>query len=235
VEVTPRLLRDLDPRLKMALTVWLGVRIWQVGPVPAMCLSALAGGVLLLLRPGGRSPVSLKGAALTVILWVTVKAGLDLLVPGTGNVWEQSLLLGLRLSFILCLGTLFFLTTTMRNVSLAVVRMSRPVLGDRAWQVGLALGLMVHFIPTALSVAGQVRHSLSLRLGRASLPVRASLLIRACLRTLGEKTWSQTLALAARGFDSPRAWEEEIPVNVREWVCVGLGILAAEALFFLSP
>lgn len=230
------MLRDLDPRLKMVLTVWLGVRIWQLGPVPVVSLLALAGGLLLVLRPGaGRSPVSLQGAVLTVTLWVAVKAGLDLLVPGTGSVWAEALLLGLRLSFILCLGVLFFLTTTMRSVSLAVVRMTRPVLGDRAWQVGLALGLMVHFIPLALFVAGQVRRSISLRLSRASLPVRASLLIRACLRTLGEKTWSQTLALAARGFDTPEAWDEEIPVRMREWVRVGLGIVAAEALFFLSP
>ncbi|HKK32696.1 MAG TPA: cobalt transporter, partial [Desulfomicrobiaceae bacterium] len=133
------------------------------------------------------------------------------------------------------LGSLFFVTTSMRNVSLAVVRMGRPFLGDRAWRIGLALGLMVHFIPTALSVAGQVRQVLSLRLGQASLPVRASLLIRACLRTLGEKTWSQTLALAARGFDSPQAWEEKIPLRVREWVWAGIGIAVAEVFFFFSP
>ena len=68
-----RALMDMDPRLKIGLTVWLGVRIWQVGVVPAAVLLMLLGGLLLVLYPGaGKSHVSLKGAALTVGLWVGI-------------------------------------------------------------------------------------------------------------------------------------------------------------------
>ena len=226
-----RLLQDLDPRLKIVLTVWMGIRIWQMDPIPAAVMTILAGVTLYTLHPApGKAPVSLKGAALTVGLWMAIKISLDLLLPEPGNVWQEGILLGVRLSFVLCLGSLFFLTTSMRQVSLAVVQMTRPILKDRAWKTGLALGLMVHFIPTALATARQVRQAVSLRCDGIPLPVRASLLIRGCLRSLGEKTWSQTLALAARGFDTPDAWVEAIPFRFREWLWAAAAVSAVELL-----
>ncbi|RXF76972.1 cobalt transporter, partial [Desulfovibrio sp. DS-1] len=56
----------------------------------------------------------------------------------------------------------------------------------------------------------------------------AVLLPAAVLRILGQRTWTQTVAVAARGLDRPEAWRPDFPFRPVRWalalLLVGLGV-----------
>lgn len=205
------------------------------------------------LRPG-----MLRGHAWFVLVWVVLRFALACLGPaaepvsaigneggaGAGGVFDglrlawpdgpllahaarESALLGVRLALLIGIGLALALAASPRALGLALVWLLRPVLGARAWQPALGVALMVHFLPMAQGTFTQISRAADLR-GPLPLRRRAVLLPAAVLRILGQRTWTQTVAVAARGLDRPEAWQPDFPFRPARWamalLLVGLGV-----------
>jgi biotin transport system permease protein len=176
--------RRRDPRLKLCAAFLLGPALWVLGlPAVGLCL----------------------------LFWVAVKAGLDAMsglsaaqvAMGAGD-------LALRLAALLLLGLFLALSSSARALGLAVSWAVRPLVGrEQAWRLALSLSLMIHFLPMCLGAIAQVRQTLSRRCPRCGFFLRMVVIPQAVIRTLGQKTWNQTLAVAGRGLDDPSAWEPD--------------------------
>ena len=203
-------IRELDPRLKLAAGLAVGVLIWRAGPVGLAAYLLLVSVILFLFRRQwpGRAGVVRSYLAL-VVFWVLVKWGLDAL---WGADWkaalEASAWIGLRLSILLMLGLCLGLTTSSRQLGMAASWALRPVLRDKAWQAALALAIMIHSLPLAWQALAQVRLALKTRrLGpRVGRLRRALLMVQGVLRLLGRRAWEQAVAVASRRLDGPQAW-----------------------------
>ena len=222
-----------DPRIKIGLTFLLGLLTWRAGPA-GVALYGLSLGVLLYflgdIRAANQKVV--RTFAFFVFIWMGIKLIFDLiggagLVPASLRAGE----LGLRLLVLLLLGLALALSTSPRGLGLALSWFLRPVLGKKAWQAALALALMVHFLPLTWQTFDTVRTTISLRAPRLSWPRRVLLLAQAAMRALSQKTWNQTVAIAARGLDSPGAWTARFEIRPQEWAvglsAAALGIAAA--------
>lgn len=243
-----------DPRLHLLLAGCYGVLVWRL---PLLGLAVVAAGLAGLfampplrhrLRPG-----MLRGHAWFVLVWVALRFALACLGPmgdtsavdgGAGGVFgvlrfawpdgpllahaaRESALLGLRLALLIGIGLALALAASPRALGLALVWLLRPVLGARAWQPALGVALMVHFLPMAQGTFAQVSRAGDLR-GPLPLRRRAVLLPAAVLRILGQRTWTQTVAVAARGLDRPEAWRPDFPFRPARWamalLLAGLGV-----------
>lgn len=204
------------------------------------------------LRPG-----MLRGHAWFVLVWVVLRFALACLGPaaapvsvigtggdaGEGGVFDalrfawpdgpllahaarEAALLGVRLALLIGIGLALALAASPRALGLALVWLLRPVLGARAWQPALGVALMVHFLPMAQGTFAHVSRAANLR-GPLPLRRRALLLPAAVLRILGQRTWTQTVAVAARGLDHPEAWRPGFAFRPARWcmalLLVGLG------------
>jgi biotin transport system permease protein len=125
------------------------------------------------------------------------------------------------------LGLVLAATTSTRALGMAIGKLFRPVLGRNAWQVALALALMVHYLPLAWSTLSTIRSSIALRCPDLGWRRRVLLLPQAGIRTLAQTTWSQTLAVAARGLDGPEAWDHPMPLSWRD--AAGAAVMLAFA------
>ncbi len=147
--------------------------------------------------------------------------------PLLAHAARESALLGVRLALLIGIGLALALAASPRALGLALVWLLRPVLGARAWQPALGIALMVHFLPMAQGTFTQVSRAADLR-GPLPLRRRAVLLPAAVLRILGQRTWTQTVAVAARGLDRPEAWRPDFPFRPVRWalalLLVGLGV-----------
>lgn len=147
--------------------------------------------------------------------------------PLLAHAARESALLGVRLTLLIGIGLALALAASPRALGLALVWLLRPVLGARAWQPALGVALMVHFLPMAQGTFTQVSRAADLR-GPLPLRRRAVLLPAAVLRILGQRTWTQTVAVAARGLDHPDAWQPDFPFRPVRWavalLLVGLGV-----------
>lgn len=228
-------LQRADPRLKIALAMAWGLLAWQAGAWGLLGYFGILAVLCLLLMGLGeiRGRILLAGAALAA-LWSVLKTGLELLA-GAAEVWPaaaQGMLLGGRLLFLVLLGLCLAGTTSPRSLGLGINSFLRPVAGRRSWQGALGLALMLHFLPYALRTLRQAKLAVDLRKERLSWWTRYKLLAQTVLRVLGQKTWDQTMALAARGLDGPEAWDHPLAFRAWEW---GLGLafvcLAAAAAF----
>lgn len=153
----------------------------------------------------------------------------DLLFPPLAVLRQTAMeaaLLGGRLCVLIGLGLLLALTTSPRQLGLALSWFLRPVLGKNAWKTALSLALMIHFLPLVQATFAQVKQTIKLRQPRRSRWERFLLVPQATLRLLAQKTWSQTVAVAARGLDSPEAWVPHFPPQPLNWI---LGFLMAAA------
>jgi biotin transport system permease protein len=162
-----------------------------------------------------------------LLLWTGLKFGLDLLDAPALLAARQASLLGLRLAVLLLLGLCLSLAGSSRQYGLALTWALRPALGARAWKAGLALALLLHYLALCAETYGAV--CATVRLRRPSGPAwrRALLTLQALLRVLGQKTWEQAVALAARRLDSPEAWTARFAPRPRVWFAsFGLLLLA---------
>jgi biotin transport system permease protein len=230
-------LQALDPRLKVVLAAGLGLLTWRAGPVglaayavPALWCCAVLGAFL----PSNRR--AFRAYGLFVLFWMAVKLGLDLL-PGPGapaatlaQALPDTLLLGARLALLISFGLCLALASSPRQLGLALAWFLRPVLRRRAWRAALALALMVHFLPLAWEAVRGARRALSLRAVAGSRWRRGVLLVQVVLRALAQKTWHQTVALAARGLDREEAWRPRFQPQPRAWASGALLLSAAAAL-----
>lgn len=225
---------QVDPRLKVLCIMALGLVAMRAGPL-GLALFGLAIALILwrLIRKKSRNGALLKSYLLFVLVWMLIKFGLDL---WGGVPWAGALLqageLGLKLSVLLTLGLGLVLSTSARALGLGLAAMLRPLIRDRAWQIALALALMIHFIPLAWQSIGSVKAAFRIRGLSLSWHERVGYFTQAILRHWSQKAWRQTLALACRGLDDPEAWRVPLPFRPKEWL-LGVG-LTALGIGFLS-
>lgn len=228
-------LAALDPRLKLCWAVGGGLLVWA-GGLPGLAAWVLVLGWLVIrLRPYWGSGVRfVRGALVFVLFWALAKAALDLW-GGTSVAAALSAagLLGLRLFCLVLLGLALSLAAPPRQMGLALAWAGRPFLGRRAWELALALSLMVHFLPLSWRVMAQVRQTLSVRGQGIGFVRRMTLFAGAVLRTLGGRAYEQAVALASRRLDGPEAWERPLPRPGRDW-WRALALLAGLAALSLT-
>ena len=221
-EIFVRRLQDCDPRVKIGLSIVLGVCAWRADPWALVLFAAAAGmTVWMVAQRGIIGRGQLKGLILFVGIWAGVKAGLELL--GGNPQWlEHSLVLATRLLVLVLAGLCLAATTSRVQVGRAVSSLLRPVFRDRSWQAALSLALMIHFIPLAMGTMHTVKRSVSLRAQDQPLWRRMHLFVTTVMRNLSRSTWDQTMALAVRGLEEDRIWREKTDPKTGEWVIGGL-------------
>ena len=227
-------LHDLDPRLKITAGVGFGILAWNAGLFGLVLYWAGVLVVLLGLRRAGSLQPGMVGIPVFgVLFWVGLKLIFELMNPEPWwpGALQQSLVLGGRLGLLIGIGLAVTASTSTRQMGLAVHALLRPVLGRRAWWGSLGLALMLHFLPLTLQTITRVRQAVLLRCSPLWFWSRYSLVVGTVVRSLGLKTWEQTLGLAARGLDQEEAWEERLPFELGEWLTglavLGLGIAVA--------
>jgi biotin transport system permease protein len=220
-------LQGADPRLKILFAVAWGLLAWQVGGFGLLCYFGLLAVLsLALLGLGEVRGRALVAGALLVATWTLVKTGVEL-AAGAAGLWQaaaEGMLLGGRLLFLVLLGLCLAAATSPRSLGLGLTSFLRPLAGKRSWQGALSLALMLHFLPHALRTLRQARLAVILRRDRLSWWTGYKLLPQTVIRVLGQKTWEQTMALAARGLDGPEAWDHRLPFRIPEWT-FGLSVL----------
>ncbi|THB64264.1 MAG: ABC transporter [Desulfovibrio sp.] len=222
----------LDPRLKILLAVALGVLAWRAGPIGLAAFAFIVG--VAALAVGALLPQGLRilrSGFLFVAVWTLLVFLLGLRSPE--GVWEAApeaaqaaVLSGARLCTMLLIGLSLALSASARQLGLALSWALRPVLGSRAWQVALSMALMVHFLPLAWQTLAQVRSAMRLRRVGGPPWSRMALLAKAGLRVMGQRTWSQAVAVTSRGLDRPGAWQPCFDSSPLEWLA-GLGVILA--------
>lgn len=233
----PHWLNSLDPRLKILLAGCFGVATWHVDNTTLGAYSFFLW--LLCARADfftrARWPM-FRAYLAFILLWVFLKFILDSL-PSMASIHLlplpllrqnaiEAALLGLRLCVLIGLGLVLTLTTSPRQLGLALSWFLRPILGKNSWKTALSLALMIHFLPLVQSTFAQVKQTIRLRQPKRSRWQRFLLVPQAALRLLAQKTWNQTVAVAARGLDSPEAWQPHFPPQPVNWI---LGFLVTGA------
>lgn len=217
--------RELDPRLKLAVALVLGPCLWKVtllAAVMSACLLFILLVSLALSQPVGWKMI--RSLFVFVVFWVGIKVVLDSLsgVP-LPHLALDAFNVFIRLLALLVLGLTLSLSTSARALGLAVAWCVRPLVGkERAWRLALSLSLMIHFLPLCLSTMATVKETIVRRCPGYGFRHRMLIIPQAVIRNLGQKTWNQTLAIAGRGFDRAEAWAPEFAWTGRDWLCSAL-------------
>lgn len=212
--------RNLDPRLKLAVALVLGLCLWRISIVSA-CLCACT--LFAILRPLAASqpvgPKMVRSLLFFVLFWAAIKVVLDSLTGVPLPVVAIGVFdLVVRLAALLLLGLTLALSTSPRALGLAVSWAVRPVVGrERAWQLALSLSLMIHFLPMCLSTMANVKETVSRRCPGYGFWHRLLIIPQVVIRNLGQKTWNQTLAVAGRGLEGADAWEPDFVWAGCDW------------------
>ena len=199
-----RRLALLDGRVKIPAALALGLALWTL-PWPGVIALALGlFGLALALRAAGWiSGASLLAVPLFGLGWGVTAFALKLLdglTPATASA-AASALLALRLAALMGLGLILGRTSSPVQMGRAAAWYLRPLGRRRAADIGLSLAMMLRFIPITWEAFQQIRTAFNLRQPHASWLKRQTLLTQTLLRTLGQRTWHMTLALASR-----KAW-----------------------------
>ena len=227
------MLLALDARPKLAFALLAGMVLWRL-PLPVLLILTLLGGFSChALGAFDRLNMAFwKVALFFVLIWSALKFGLDL---WGGSGLEAGLMaageLGIRLVTLVLLGFTLTLSTSPRRLGQGLAWYLRPLLGHRAWHAALALALMIHFLPLGLAAASGLNQGLSRRWPGCPWPNRLRLIPQALLRVLSQTTWTQTLAVASRNLDQPKAWQPDRSVHLWEWL---LALIPALLLIALS-
>ena len=212
-----RLFDPADPRpLLPVIAVW-GLVAWKLPPFELLLLCTAGGvatvfGILKSSRspavPNFRQAVRIaRGMLLFSLGWSCV---LFLLSLVGGMPQEQAARnageLALRLVTVSLLGLCLVSTASPRAIALALSWYLRPLFGKKVWEAALALGLMIHFLPLALTTLNQSREAIRLRLPSCPARRKIILVVSVTLRRLAQKSWEQAIAVASRHLDRPEAW-----------------------------
>ncbi len=225
-----------DGRVVLLLALLFGVLVWHAGTAANAAYAAFFAAVLA--AEGATRADARRIARWTATFalgWGGVKLAIDLW-GGTPlrAALEDVGLLCVRLAGLLLLGGAVSALLTPRALGLALASLTRPVLRGRAWTVSLALLLMVHFVPRALSAFEGARAALRVRRIPVSRLRGLVIVLEAGVRNLARMTWDQTLAIAARRLDGPEAWRDAPPPRPLHWAAgaaiAALAVLAATAL-----
>jgi len=215
-------MQSSDARIKIMLSIVLGVCAWRAGPW-ALGLFFLTTGLLAwtVAEISLFSRRQMKGLLLFVGVWTAVKAGMEIVAHNP--VWlKESLILGVRLSVLVLVGLSLAALTSRVQVGRAVSSLFRPVFRDRSWQGAMSLALMIHFIPVTMGTMHSVQRTLSLRGHGLSVRQRLHLFVTTVMRNLSRSTWDQTMALAVRGLEEQKAWQQHQAFRVKEWIAGGV-------------
>lgn len=234
-------LSTFDPRLKIIVAAAIGVLTWHV---PVYALAAYAIFILFL---GFTNSVHLTLGIRTVAAyayfilgWTVIKFAMDCtpLLSGTtpdyATALTASAILGLRLTILISIGLLLATSSSARQLGLALSWFLRPFMGKRSWEPALSLALMIHFIPLVQRTFSQVIRAMELRNPPRSKWHRFTLIPQAVLRICAQKTWTQTVAVAARKLDSPDAWVPNFPPCYGQLTISFLLILTAYSPILLT-
>lgn len=212
------LLNPADPRpLLPVIAVW-GLITWKLEPLGLLALCLTGGAATLFnlvakdsgIRPRADSGQMLKmarGMLLFSLGWSCVFFLLSL--TGTTSLEQAAAntgTLALRLLTVATLGLCLASTASPRVLSLALGWYLRPIFGKRVWEAALALGLMIHFLPLALTTLNQSREAIRLRLPNCPIRKKIILVVSVTLRRLTQKSWEQAIAVVSRHLDRPEAW-----------------------------
>lgn len=234
-------LLSFDPRLKIILAATVGILTWHV---PVYALYAYAAAIVLLevsskvhLTLGTRTIVTYL---YFILIWAGIKFALDCssILQGITPDYQTALLssgtLTLRLIILIGIGLLLATTSSARQLGLALSWFMRPVLGKRSWEPALSLALMIHFIPLIQETFKHVMQAMELRNPPRSKWQRFLLVPQAVLRICAQKTWTQTVAVAARKLDSPEAWTQQVPLPISQIIISFFALCAAWSPFVLA-
>lgn len=230
-----RMLLAWDARPKVLLALILGITFWRL-PDAALGV-VLPLGLLVCFVLGGFSGPNRglwPGGLLFVLGWTVAKGVLDFWagVPPHALITAAGLF-ALRLLLLLVLGLCLALSASPLRMGRAFAWYMGPFLRGRAWEAALALTLMIHFLPLAWFRAVALAQALSLRWPRCPWWRRAWLVPQALLRTLAMDTWTQALAVAARGLDGPEPWRAGERAGLLAWSAAVFPALAlCRAAFF---
>ena len=156
---------EIDPRVALAVALVLGTLVWRAGPIGlALYSAALLTAVVIGSQERPSERRTFVAYARFTVLWVVVKWAFDMLrgVDALGAATAAGLL-GWRMFLLLVLGLVLALACSARGLGAALAWALRPVLRQRAWEVGLALALMVHFLPGAWRTLAGLRDTLTRR------------------------------------------------------------------------
>jgi len=225
---TARQLLHVDPRVKIAAVLLLGVALWNTGWWGvALCGAMLAPILAVTISLREEALRMFKGFLWFTLFWTLLKLALGLIgdVPGIVSM-SGALFFGARLFLLLLLGLALFLTTSARQIGQSLVWAFRPLIGrERAWRMALTMALMVHFIPQCIQAIHLARQALAMRIPSAGFYRKMVLLPQMILRFMGQKTWNQTLAVTVRGLDSAAAWSSSFNWEPRDaWAGCLLGL-----------
>ena len=207
----------LDPRLVALVTSLGGLLLWTL-PWPwllAPCAFALLFALVIIVRlpprPGlpARSALQpgLLAAMAFIALWVGFKLLADALfalLPLPDSLAEAGLL-ALRLFGTLALGLAASRAATPLGLGLCAACILRPVT-LRAWQVALALMIMLTLLPRCLAVLRETRVTLRARCQHLPFRQRLALFGAAALQRLDRETHARAVALVLRRLDQPEPW-----------------------------
>ncbi|MCG8532661.1 MAG: energy-coupling factor transporter transmembrane protein EcfT [Desulfovibrionales bacterium] len=209
-------LSSFDPRLKIATAAVIGVITWHV---PLYALLAYTTGIIMLAICNASHITLGWRTILTYSYFIVGWAGLKFALactpllqgisPAYGAAALDAAVLGLRLFILIGIGLLLASTTSARQLGLALSWFLRPLLGKRSWEPALSMALMIHFIPLIQKTFSQVLRAMKLRNPQRTRFQRFLLVPQAVLRICAQKTWTQTIAVAARKLDTPTAWEPD--------------------------
>ena len=224
-----RFLLALDARPKLFLAVVAGLTLWRL-PLEGLALVGLFAAWICAALGGfrGANRGLWRGYVFFVGFWAALKVLLDV-VGGVAG--DEALLaaveLATRLVVLLLLGLSLARSASPRRLGVAVAWFLRPVLGRRAFMTALSLALMIHFLPLAWQTASGLARGLVMRWPGCPWRQRIVLVPRALVRVLSRATWTQALAVAARGLERPEAWLPERRARLAEW---GMAVVPALAL-----
>ncbi len=198
-----------DGRPAVALSLIAGFCVWRYeAPALAVPLAFLVW--FLPRQPSFRSvggPV-LRPALRFAAFFAAIKFGLDM-ISAEADALQAAMNAGMlfgRLLAAVGIGLALLTFCGPRGLCLALTWYLRPLLGRRAWRVGLSGALVVRFLPMIFALVEQTARQIRLRAPHLGIVRRLALLSRAVLRQLAQKSWSQSVALLARDLARPEAW-----------------------------
>ncbi len=223
----------LDPRLKLCLGLCLGLCVWAADVWAVYIYFLLCAWLCTILRSGLQSQgFVLKSYIFFLCFWSVSKFILDIWSGMAVLLAAQhALFLSLRLAVLLLLALLLILSTSSRQLGMALLWFLRPIFKDRAWEIALMLALMLHFLPMIWQTIARVRLALRVRTVRFGFMQRMRIIAGTSVRVLGQKTWNHTLGVAARNLDRPEAWNPVFQSTPKVW---GIGLIISFGLVAMA-
>ena len=223
------LIRPLDTRALLPLLLLSGVLIWKMS-LYALLLMGVVLFFLFLRSASPRGTSRFFRTGIPLIIYWTVFSALSMELTGSSHAetLQASVMLAARLLVILLLGAWTLHRARPQELSRAVVWFLRGILGKKAWEVGLALTIMIRSLPGILHKITRSREAAVFRLRQASALRKMALITAHCIRALPSAAEGVALAISVRRLDTPTSWIDTSEIPLLDWIkasAVGIGII----------